>query len=681
MPENENKKTKPKVTRRERILLFLLVFFLIGLAVASFYSTYFLNQYTNMLQENIESRMAYVARHASETVDAADIAGYAAKVDAARAAARASGTLDEDAFNADMVRLMEEQDFKAVISALRQFAQENDAIYVYVIREIKDGTADNGLQNVLFDSDPNQDYTCDPEKNLSLWYYERPDELTLAALHGETRTTKFGEYTAGYEGIMATYSPIYDENNEVIAIIGVDISDAEIVSLRLRSGVLTYVLLFGVLAIIVIGLVGVMLYRRKAAEQAQANLAKSQFLSRMSHEIRTPMNAIIGFCRMAGNSDDISQIKDYVVNINDSSQFLLQLINSILDISKIEAGKMTLRPVSTSMSALAHNVHSMLHTQAAAKQQNFSLNYDEAIPPYLMCDNTYLTQVIVNLSSNAIKFTPESGEITLDVKLADIRDGRAELSFAVTDNGIGIAPENIEKLFAPFEQGDGSITRKYGGTGLGLAISKLLVEMMGGKIAVDSKPGQGSRFSFNLSFEISSTGPAAEGNGIKRTEAAKAAAPAVPKAAEAAEESLDGVPAGHDGSSDGSLADCGGRCFLVAEDNEINQLIAGSALKEFGAEVEFADNGQIALDMYVQTPNKYDIIFMDIHMPVMDGYESARRIRLSPTARAKSIPIIAMTANVFREDVDAAMKAGMNGHIGKPFDMEQLASAINAVLK
>ena len=676
------KNVKVKVTKRERALIFLIIFFVLGFAVASFYSTYFLNRYTNMLQESIESRMSYIAEDASLLVKSENIKKYADKIDAARAA----HVNDEAEFKKEMVAELRKPEFQAIIADLRDFAEKNNVIYVYVMRIIDDkNSPDYGRQNVIFDSDPDQDYTCDPEKNLSLWYYENPDDLTTAAWNGETKTTKFGKYTPGYEGIMATYSPIRDASSNIIATVGVDISDTEIVDLRLRSNIITIVLIFVVSAIVIIGLIGIIQYRKKATDEARSNLAKSQFLARMSHEIRTPMNAVIGFCRMASNSDDIERIKVYLSNIGDSSKFLLQLINNILDISKIEAGKMSLRLSSTPFSVICQNVRSMLSTQAEAKRQNFTLTYDEAIPPYLMCDSTYLMQIIVNLVGNAIKFTQEEGNISLDAKLIDIRDGRAEVRITVTDNGIGIDPADIGNLFNPFEQGDNNISRQHGGTGLGLAVSKMLAEMMGGRITVESKLGAGSTFTFTCAFGISSIGPAIPTVGGAK-EVFKKEIPEPAKPESTAEEKVDKPiedeqqeAVATEGES--REIDFKNLRFLVAEDNEINQLIAADALKEFGSEVDFADNGQIALEMYMEAPNKYDIIFMDLQMPVMDGYESTRRIRLSPTARAKSIPIIAMTADTLREDVDSALKEGMNIHIGKPFDVMQLADAIYAVLK
>ena len=652
--KRKGKKLGVRITVRELAILALIAIILAGVIVAAVFSAVFINRYTGMLQESVEQRMAYIAEGVidknieNEIVTPAIFLNYVEMLKKAKRDFEG----DQDGLTAELAAIKETPEFKAVIGELRALCRGNNVEYIYYVYKWPDGS-----QSIIFDSDENE------ADNLSLGEYEPPDKYAAQTWRdGKTRTSEFGDYTEGWQGIMTTYAALYNagakkSSSEIIGLVGVDIYDTEIVALRANSRLFTYLTLAAAAAVMIICLLGIILYRKKAAEQAKANMAKSEFLARMSHEIRTPMNAIIGFCRMAKGSDDVSRIKDYLVNISHSSDFLLQLINNILDISKIEAGKLTLRLSKVSVRALIQNVHSMLKNQADAKNQTYTFFYDDNIPRFVMCDDTYLAQVIVNLVSNAIKFTPAGGDISLGVKLNGVKDNCADIQFTVTDNGIGIDPKHISKIFEPFEQAETGTTRRFGGTGLGLTISKMLVEMMGGKISVESKSGEGSAFTFNTVLKIAKGGEAVP------------PAPAVTQGPSAAEPSSPG------------LADCKGRCFLVAEDNEINRLIAGSALEEFGAAVEYAENGQIALDMYLNAPNKYDIIFMDIHMPLMDGYEATRRIRASSTARAKTIPIAAMTANVFREDIEASLKAGMNAHVGKPFNMEQLDDAIKSIMK
>jgi CheY-like chemotaxis protein len=360
------------------------------------------------------------------------------------------------------------------------------------------------------------------------------------------------------------------------------------------------------------------------------------------------MNAIIGLTRMSQQSDNLTEIHQHLDNISSSSGYLLLLLNDILDISKIEAGRMTLESANIFPVALIDNVQSMITPQAEAKNLNLTVSVAPELPACIICDGTRLTQVIMNLLSNAVKFTPEGGSVELTASLQGTEGGKARLQFSVADTGIGIEKAGIEKLFTPFVQAEEATSRKYGGTGLGLAISKLLVEMMGGSIQVVSVPGKGSTFAFNILAEISELG---------------------------AEDQAD------DMHLDEELQNCIGRCFLVVEDNEINRIIAANALEQFGADVDFAENGKEAVEKFKNAPEKYDIIFMDIQMPVMNGYDATRAIRACGIPGSKEISIIAMSANVFKEDVDACMEAGMDAHVSKPFDLKDLARTIRKALK
>jgi CheY-like chemotaxis protein/anti-sigma regulatory factor (Ser/Thr protein kinase) len=266
------------------------------------------------------------------------------------------------------------------------------------------------------------------------------------------------------------------------------------------------------------------------------------------------------------------------------------------------------------------------------------VDIDAGIPPYIHSDEQRLAQVITNLLTNAVKFTPENGEIRLAARLISISRDNAEIEISVKDTGIGISAEQQAKLFTVFQQAESSIARKYGGTGLGLAISKRIVEMMEGTIQVESEPGHGSRFSFQIC--------------VGTAEAPKTIA---------------------DISADSPIENAfEGKCILLAEDIEINREIVRSLLEPTAVEIVDAVNGRDAVEKFAAEPEKYDIIFMDVQMPELDGYDATRRIRAMAFEKANSIPIIAMTANVFKEDIDKCLNAGMNAHIGKPIDMGQV---------
>jgi signal transduction histidine kinase/CheY-like chemotaxis protein len=379
-----------------------------------------------------------------------------------------------------------------------------------------------------------------------------------------------------------------------------------------------------------------------ALEEAQAaSLAKSSFLSNMSHEMRTPMNAIIGMTAIAESSDSIER-KDYALGkIKEASVHLLGIINDVLDMSKIEADKLELHPVMFVFEDMIKKVINIINFRVVEKHQKLSVYIDDNIPRSLVCDDQRLAQVITNLLSNAVKFTPENGAISLSAMLLGCEGGHCDIRFEVTDTGVGITDEQQLRLFAPFEQAECSTTRNYGGTGLGLSISKSIVELMGGEISVSSQIGKGSTFTF-----------------VVRTENADITA----KSAEFPE-----------GGADDELCDTfEGHCILLAEDIEINREIVLSLLEPTLLRIDCAENGAEALRLYSEAPDKYGMVFMDVQMPEMDGYEATRRIRALDTPAAANVPIIAMTANVFREDVERCIAAGMNGHIGKPIDYQSI---------
>ena len=398
--------------------------------------------------------------------------------------------------------------------------------------------------------------------------------------------------------------------------------------------------------------------RRLAAESTSQ--AKSAFLANMSHEIRTPMNAVMGMTLLALRADPPPKVRDYLQKIQSSSRHLLGVINDILDISKLEAGKVALEQVEFDLEQMLDDVVSVISEKAASKGLKLMIELADDLPRQLVGDPLRLEQVLINLAGNAVKFTAW-GEIAISVSLQERRPGQAMLHFAVRDTGIGLSQQQRELLFQSFQQADNSITRKYGGSGLGLSISKRLVELMGGRIGLDSRPGIGSTFWFTACLGLGRASP-------RKPEAKiELSGPGTPLAQyhQAAGQALS--PA----------VELQGALVLLVEDNELNQEVATEFLEAIGLQVELARDGAVALDK-VQHQH-YDIVLMDMQMPVMDGLSAARAIRKLPGLQ--QLPILAMTANAMAVDRERCLEAGMNDHIAKPIDPEQLLTKLRHWIK
>ncbi|MCL2757192.1 MAG: response regulator [Coriobacteriia bacterium] len=512
-------------------------------------------------------------------------------------------------------------------------------------------------------------------------------------------------------------------------------------------------------------------------DATSASRAKSDFLANMSHEIRTPMNAIIGMTHIGKSTADIERITYSFSKIEDASKHLLGIINDILDMSKIEAGKFELVPVEFEFERMLQRVVNVLSLRVDEKEQKLAVHIDRDIPQFLLGDDQRLAQVITNLLGNAVKFTPKKGTISLDTYFEGEEDGICTLRIVVSDTGIGISPEQQANLFQSFQQAETQTSRKFGGTGLGLVISKNIVEMMGGEIGVTSELGVGSTFACTVQMRrgekmhrlfseqkldwknvcilavdddihvledvkgiVESLGASCDiaGNaedalrlfdsgcgydicfidwkmpdmdGVELTKELKkrsyahgdpiviliSSAESSLIAGEAREAGVDrfllkplfpstiaDIISEYLGSTvrqpeeiekdiDGIFK---GRHILLAEDMEINSEIVLALLEPTGIEIDCAVNGVEAVKMFREAPDKYEMIFMDLQMPELDGYEATRDIRALDIPRAATIPIVAMTANVFREDVEKCLEAGMNSHVGKPIDFDEVISQL-----
>jgi signal transduction histidine kinase/ActR/RegA family two-component response regulator len=387
---------------------------------------------------------------------------------------------------------------------------------------------------------------------------------------------------------------------------------------------------------------------RRAAEASDQ--AKSEFLANMSHEIRTPMTAILGYAEVLLENPSAADVAESARTIHANGNHLLSILDDILDLSKVEAGRMTIERLRCSPIGLVRDVHALMRVRAAAKNLGLMLTWRAPIPATIESDPTRLRQVLVNLVGNAVKFT-EAGHVRIVVGLA--RDGRADrLEVEVIDTGIGMSAEQIERIFDPFAQGDERTTRRFGGTGLGLSISRRLMKLLGGDIRVHSEPGAGSRFVVSV--------PTGSMSGVKliADPEANSSAPAVATRSLISESRpLDGLR------------------LLLVEDGLDNQRLISFLMRKLGAEVEIADNGRSAVEQAAAAAaagRPFDVILMDMHMPEMDGYTATRTLR----ARGYMHPIVALTAAAMEGDERRCLDAGCDAYTTKPIQREQLVRAI-----
>ena len=397
--------------------------------------------------------------------------------------------------------------------------------------------------------------------------------------------------------------------------------------------------------------------QEQLAEAAQAaNKSKTSFLFNMSHDIRTPMNAIIGFANLAQNAKcSTEQMHNYLSKILVSSQHLLSLINDILEMSRIESGKITLEPVPTSWSELMQELHTIMQEQLESKKQSFTISIAPLTHDYVMIDKLRMEQVLVNLVSNASKYTPERGSIRVELaQYPAAKPGCALYKISVIDNGMGMSEDFVKKIFSPFERANNSTVSKIQGTGLGMSITKSIVDLANGTIDVKSKLGEGTEIIVAVTLCLCTDAETAARN-AKQLDKQQAQA---------------------------EQPDFKGKRLLVVEDNKLNREITVTILEQTGIITEQAEDGSVAVKMVQEAaPGYYDLILMDIQMPIMDGYEATKQIRALPDKRLAQLPIIAVSANAFEEDKKASLAAGMDGHIAKPINVPDLFALMQKLIK
>jgi PAS domain S-box-containing protein len=475
----------------------------------------------------------------------------------------------------------------------------------------------------------------------------RPEEITGRNVAELLKPDHASFATARDREAIESHKPLYFEDRQIFADGHLEVLDMVLTPIFDDEGKIAGLLGFGRDVSARVLIENELRHTQEELEEAvrsaqRANEHKGDFLARMSHEIRTPMNAIIGMTGIVkkkleerGNTPE--EIMVNIGQIEVSSQHLLGLLNDILDISKIEAGKIELSEETSDLLKLAETVSTIIRPRCEEKNIAFETRFDISGKTSFITDPLRLRQVLINLLGNAVKFTPAEGKIEFIIKEGEELDGKVLFTFSVRDNGIGIPDEAQALLFKPFEQTNNRISRKYGGTGLGLAISRSIVQMLGGDISVKSKEGEGSEFSFEVWF----------------------------------------APTENESEKETPIGDTkdllSGKRALLVDDVEINRIIAVNLLEYTGIAIDEAEDGEDALRIFSASPEyAYDIIYMDVQMPKMDGYEAAAAIRKLGRADAKTVPIVALTANAFREDIEKAMASGMNAHLAKPMDNEKV---------
>ncbi|MDR1138049.1 MAG: response regulator [Synergistaceae bacterium] len=729
----------------DHLIVFMFFASTLSVLIIMLYTGVMMKSAADFLKYNIEGRLLALSRLAAQLATAEELGELVTSDD------------------------MNKPIFLDIKRRLAKFAGDSDITYAYYLRDI----GGDEMQFIV-DNDFSGETVNLATPPLAA------EESPKMAQNGVASTSGLGNYSIGYDNLLSAFAPVFDGEGRVVAVAGVDVFDERTILIRNRIATLIIFMLSALIIVVISGFEGLSLYRKKALQSEASDIAKGAFLSHMSHEMRTPMNAIIGMTAIAKMSNDAPKKDHCIEKIEEASSHLLGVINDILDLSKIEANKLELLATDFDLEKMLQRTVGIVSFQVDDKKQNLTVHVGRDVPFFLSGDEQRLAQVITNLLGNSVKFTPEGGSISLDVRLIDENDGVCTLRISVTDTGIGISEEQQSRLFSSFEQAELSTSHEFGGTGLGLAISKRIVGMMGGRIWIESELGHGSSFIFtvrlkrvpedgrdllapgvdwnnvrilaaddlpavlecfteiserlgvacDLASDWEETCAKMEQNGphdvcflgwkmrgmdwpelsrqIKGPRGNRSSVVIMASAVEWSAIEKEATEAGVDkfltkpvfassisgvigdvmGSGASSETKCDMReadCFegcraLLAEDVEINREIVQTLLEPTGLSIICAENGAEAVEMYEKAPDLYDIILMDVQMPIVDGYEATRLIRALGVPGAKEIPIVAMTANVFREDIEKCLDAGMNDHVGKPLDIEEVLDRLRRYL-
>lgn len=541
--------------------------------------------------------------------------------------------------------------YQHVHDTLNYFRENINLSFIYCVQAA-------GEKEFVFSVDPDPD---DPGE------FGSPVVYTDALYKASKGTPAVDDepYSDAWGRFYSAYSPVFDSNGRVAGIVAVDFSAKwydEQIAIQEKTIIICMLVSLLIYVILVVAVTRRLRRRvhdvthelRSALEAADAaNKAKTLFLSHMSHEIRTPMNAIIGLNSLALTNPNLpDSTKAQLEKIGASAKHLLSIINDILDVSRIESGKATLKNAEFSLSVMLDQVNSIVGSQCAYKGIKYVCHVPDGQWDVYIGDDMKLRQILINILGNAVKFTPKDGTVELRVEPTARFHHKSTLRFTIRDTGAGISKDFLPKIFNAFTQEKTSVENRYGSTGLGMAITKGLVDLMNGEISVESEKGVGTTFMVTVTLT-----EADENAEIRNTTKTETEMVSVPEEAAAAELS--------------------GRRILLAEDMPVNAEIVKEVLKMKGIETEHAENGSIAAEMFKSNPEGYyDAILMDMRMPVMDGLESTRQIRSASHPDAKSIPIIALTANAFEEDVQRSMQTGINAHLSKPINPEDIFTTL-----